>query len=212
LIGAGRLLAEVRDELAPIEDAIGNHRYLEALEHGLVSRSNLRTFAEEQRLIIASDGRSFENLAARFVEPPSGEFFAWMAEGEFEALEKLGAFAADVGANDNSYSPRPGCHAYAAYVAWLALHGSRADVALAFLANLAAWGESCARIARVLRGRYDVSFFEFFASSPPDFEERALAVLEQGLAAGERSDKARGAARLLQAYELMYWDTLHDAL
>lgn len=209
---ARELLAEVRDELATVEDAIRNHHYLEALERGLVSREDLRVFAEEQRLIIASDRQSFASLAARFVEPPAGDFFGWMAEGEREALERLGAFAADVGADDDAYSPRPGCHAYAAYVAWLALHGSRADVALAFLANLAAWGESCARIARVLRGRYDISFFEFFAPSPPEFEERALAVLEQGLAAGERPDKARGAARLLQAYELMYWDTLHDAL
>lgn len=210
--GARELLWEVREELAPVEDAIRKHRYLEALEQGHVADDDLRLFADEQRSIIASDRRSFEHLAARFVDPPAGEFFAWMAEGEREALGKLGAFAADVGGHDDAHSPRPGCHAYAAYVASLAVHGSRADVALAFLANLAAWGANCARIAHGLRGRYEVSFFDFFAPSPPDFEERALAVLEQGLAAGESVDEARRAARLLQGYELMFWDTLHDAL
>jgi hypothetical protein len=215
LSGARELLAEVREELAPLEDAIRNHRYLDALERAHVSDNDLRAFADEQRLIIASDRRSFEHLAARFLEPPAGEFFAWMAQGEREALGRLGLFAADVGGHDYAHSPRAGCHAYPAYVAWLAVHGTRADIALAFLANLSTWGANCARIARALRGRYDVSFFDFFAPSPPSaskFEEQALAVLEQGLAAGECVDEARRAARLLQAYELMFWDTLHDAL
>jgi hypothetical protein len=98
-------------------------------------------------------------------------------------------------------------------VAWLALNGSRSDVALAFLANLSAWGANCARVAAALRERYalddgGVAFFAFFTSPPADFEPRALAVIDAGLAAGDDPGLARRATRLLQAYELRFWDGL----
>jgi TENA/THI-4/PQQC family len=108
------------------------------------------------------------------------------------------------------YEPLPGCQAYPAYVAWLALNGSPADVALAFLANLESWGRSCARMRHALRPVYEadaVAFFDFFAAPPAGFEERALALIATGEPAS-----ARRATRLLQAYELLYWDTLADGL
>ena len=207
-MSAQGLLAELRAELAPVEQAIRRHRYLEAqLPDGA-----LRAFAGEQQTILASDRRSFSYLAARFPEAPAGDFFLGLAEGEGRALERLAAFTASLGLDLGGYEPRPGCQAYSAFVAWLALNGSRAELALAFLANLAAWGENCARLAERLRGRCDTSFFELFSLPPPGFEERALAVCEQGLGAGDSPERARRAARLLQAYELLYWDTLADAL
>jgi hypothetical protein len=83
-------------------------------------------------------------------------------------------------------------------------------VALAFLANLEAWGANCARMGEALRDRFDVTFFEFFAETPPDFERDALAVLAQGLAAGESPEQAIRAAKRLQACELLYWDTFAE--
>jgi hypothetical protein len=56
-------------------------------------------------------------------------------------LRLLERFAAAVGLGPD-YEPLAGCQAYPAYVAWLALNGSPADVALAFLANLESWGRS----------------------------------------------------------------------
>ena len=206
------LLSSIRRELVSLEGAIRQHRYLDALDQGRVSRAELGVFANEQRLIIESDRRSFLSLATRFPQPPASEFFEWMAEGEHDALGRLERFAAQVGGYDDSYLPRAGCHAYAAYVASLALNGSRVDVVIAFLANLAAWGENCARIARALAERYDVSFFALFASPPEEFESRALAVAAEGLASGESGEAAKRAAHLLQRFELLDRDTLADAL
>lgn len=202
------LLEVVRTELAPAAQALAGHRYLAELEAGRVGEPALRAFAGEQRLIIAGDRRSFEHLAERFPEPPAGTFFADMAAGESEALRLLGRFADAVGLAE--HEPLAGCQAYPAYVAWLALNGSPADVALAFLANLETWSRSCARMRDALRPAYGedaIAFFDFFAQTPPDFEERALELVAAGDAA-----PARRAARLLQAYELLYWDTLADAL
>ena len=201
------LLSVVRAQLAPVERSLAEHRYLTELEAGRVSVESLRAFAGEQRAIIASDRRSFEHLAERFPRPPAGGFFRDLAAGEAEALQLLERFAAAVGLGSD-YEPLAGCQAYPAYVAWLALNGSPADVALAFLANLESWGRSCARMRDALRPRYgavQVAFFDFFAEPPAGFEERALALI----ATGDRASGGR-AARLLQAYELLYWDTLAD--
>ena len=206
---AAELLALVRAELAPVERSLAEHRYLVDLESGRVPLGSLRTFAGEQRAIIASDRKSFEHLEHRFPDPPACEFFRDLAAGETEALRLLERFAAAVGLG-REYEPLAGCQAYSAYVAWLALNGSPADVALAFLANLESWGRSCRRMRGALRPAYGddaVAFFDFFAAPPADFEQRALALI----AIGEPSS-ARRAARLLQAYELLYWDTLADGL
>src|ERR687891_18443 len=145
------LLESLRAELAPVEEAIRSHRFLDSLAAGAVTGERLRAIAGEQRRIIASDRRSFAQLAARFPSPPAGDWFLSMAVGEGEALALLDGYAA-----------------------WLALNGSVGAVTLAFLANLAAWGENCGRVAAALRDAYNagdgaVAFFEFFATPPPGF-------------------------------------------
>jgi thiaminase len=214
------LLATVRAELEDTERAIRAHRFLDLVDRREVPEERLREFAGEQHAIISSDRRSFAQLAARFPAPPAGDFFLGMAQGEGEALARLRGFAAWLGLADQElrdHEPRPGAQVYPAFVAWLALNGSRADVVLAFLANLAAWGENCGRVAEALRSRYGaadeaVSFFAFFASPPPDFEGQALAVLAAGLGEGESPARARRATRLLQAYELSFWNTMAEGL
>lgn len=219
-ISPDQLVATVRGELEDTERAIRSHRFLDLLNRREVPKERLREFAGEQHSIVSSDRRSFAQLAARFPAPPAGDFFLGMAQGEGEALGRLLGLAAWLGLADEelrAHDPRPGAQAYPAFVAWLALNGSRADVILAFLANLAAWGENCGRVAEALRSRYGasdeaVSFFQFFASPPPDFERRALAVLAAGLGEGESPERARHATRLLQAYELSFWDAMVEGL
>jgi thiaminase len=201
-----------------VEGAIRAHPFLDRLEARQVPEERLRAFAAAQRQIVSSDRRSFAQLAARFPDGPAGEIFLSMAEGEGEALRRLQGFAAwlELDQEDlRSAPPVAGAQAYPAFVAWLALNGGRADVALAFLANLAAWGENCGRVAGALRSAYGAgeeaaAFFDFFASPPPGFEDRALAVIDAGLAAGESAAAALDATRLLQAYELSFWDAMAE--
>ena len=213
---AAELLAGLSAELADLDAAIRGHRFLDDLEAGRIHDRRLRMLAGEQHAVISSDRRSFCQLAARFPEPPAGDFFLAMAEGEGEALRRLADLAAALGMRPDDllgHEPAPGAQAYPAYVCSLALAGSRADVALAFLVNLEAWGANCGRVRDALVARYGLSaeaagFFDFFASPPPGFAERALAVADAGLVAGESPARARTAARLLASYELMFWDAL----
>jgi thiaminase len=159
-------------------------------------------------------------LIAKAETAKAREFFWGGIQGEWSALEALHAFASALAmpAEELEASePIPGTFAYSAYVAWLALFGSCAEFAAAFLVNLEAWGGNCARMSQALRTRYqlkngDVAFFDLFSSPPPGFQERALQVIQEGLDRGVKPQHIRRAARMLQGYELLYWDTLHQAV
>ena len=211
------LVEEIATDLRPAEERLMRHPYLQAVEEGKVSREKLRIFAGEQYAIIGSDLRSVAHLVSRFGGSSSGDFFLRVLDGERAAATSLLALGRALDMDETAlraYEPLPGAHAYTCFMAWLALYGSDADVAAAYLTNFPAWGKSCARLSQSLVSGYglrreDVGFFDLFASSPPGFREGALAVIEAGLARGEDPRAIHRAARLLQGYELLYWDTLY---
>ena len=211
-MAAETLVAEIRADLSPVRDQLLTHAYVSAVEEGLIQLEQLRPFACEQHAIISSDLRSVAHLVSRF----GGDFFLDVLAGERAALEALRTFETALGLDRRAledYEPLPGAHAYAAYMCWLAAYASDAEVAAAYLVNFPAWGENCARLSRALTGRYgltpdQVRFFDLFAAPDGGFEESALAVISAGLERGVAERRVRRAARLLQGYELLYWDTL----
>jgi len=196
------------------------NRFVDLLEAGRVPRDRLTWLAGEQFRIVGSDRRSFAVLAARFPDPPAGEMFLSLAQGELRALRLLSDFAAALGWGQEdlrAYEPRPLAQAYPAYLAWSALFGTCSGVALAMAANLEEWGGYCGRVAGALVARYGlaeraVGFFRFFAEPAPGFAGQARSVVAAGLAAGEDPQEAVRAALALHAYEIAFWDTLADGL
>jgi TENA/THI-4/PQQC family len=217
LPGARRLLEEIRRQLEPVEQEIRRHPYLAAVEAGRVGRHDLTRFAGEQYHIIRSDLRSVALLVHRFGTSPSGPFFQAVLGGETAALSALEPLATALEMDDaqlQAYEPAPGAHAYTTFMAWLALYGSESEVAAGFLVNFAAWGANCGRMGAALRDRYGLSrdataFFDLFAAPVPGFEEQAMTAVASGLARGADPRLVKRAARLLQAYEKLYWDALH---
>jgi hypothetical protein len=159
------------------------------------------------------------HLVSRFGSAPSRDFFLGILQGERAAWGALLTFAQALDLSETQlreHEPLPGAHAYTCYMAWLALYGSDAEVAAAYLVNFPAWGENCGRLSRILKQRFgliekEVAFFDLFAFPPATFEANALSVIQQGLDKRAEPRLIRRAARLLQAYELMYWDTLYGA-
>lgn len=211
------ILKAVRAELAPAQ---GSNRLVPLITEGRLPRERIAWLAAEEYRIGHSDRRSFLQLAARFPDPPTGGFFVSLAQSENIALAKLIDLAAAVGwsAGDlEAYEPRPGCQAYAHYVAWMAMNGARSDVVLALVANFAAWGGYCRSVAEGLRRHYGldddaVGFFDLFARPAPEFEEQALAVVQANVSTGPPPESARRMARLVQAYELSFWNTLAEGV
>ncbi|MFD9438110.1 transcriptional regulator [Streptomyces sp. NPDC060006] len=219
---ARELLESTTAELAPDSHA---NRLLPLIARGAARPDTLAALALEQRHVIAADLRAFRHLAAR----PAGEglsagpecaaFFGMLAEGEELARDRLGAFAAACGvdpAREAAYEPLADCQTYPAYVAWLALNGSPAEVVLALSANFAAWGGYCATIAEALRRHYGFDdeacgFFDLFAEPSAELDRRALAAVAAGLGTGRLNEhEAHRHGRLLQTYETRFWHALWE--
>jgi thiaminase len=215
-LSARELLESVRAELAPAEK---ENRLVPLVERGKAPLSVFGTLAAEESHIVRSDWRSLHLMASRAGERNAREFFAGLAQGEGLALTKLPALAAAGGMDEadlEAYEPMAGCQAYPAYFAWLALNGEAADVIVGVVANFAAWGDYCARIAAAMREKYHLDdeacgFFDFFATPVPEAIEQAITAVQAGIDAGRCDERtARRYGRLFQAYELMFWNTIAD--
>ena len=212
---AYQLVDQIRRDLEPLDDRILRHPYLEVLEAGRLDRADLRIFAGQQYHIITSDLRSLALMLSRHGTLPSRAFLLNVLQGEAAALEALLAFARPLEMTEQALrdvEPIPAAHAYCAYMAWLAMYASDAELAAALLVNFAAWGTNCGRLSRAVRDRYgfsgaDTAFFDLFANLPP-FDQEALAVVQAGLDRGVSAALIHRAARMLQGYELMYWDAM----
>lgn len=211
---ASQVLDEARQALAPDADA---NRLVPRIAAGTAPVGTLAALAGEQNLIIDSDWRSFLLLAAAARAPAVRGFYTTLAQGEGLAAEQLRRYAAGCGLDAASlaaYQPQPGCQAYPAYLAWLATNAEPVEVAIAVAANFAAWGRYCATVATALRARYGFGdeacgFFDFFATPAPDLEDAAVAAVDADLSTVD-SERAHRYGRLLQGYELMFWNTLAD--
>jgi thiaminase len=218
MVDAKALVNEIGKELQPVTEQLLRHPYLQALDEGKIGREKLCLFAGEQYNIIASDLKSAAYLISRFGSAPSRDFFLAILQGERVAWDALLTFAHALGLSETQlreHEPLPGAHAYTCYMAWLALYASDAEIAAAYLVNFPAWGQNCGRLSQMLKERFglsekDTAFFDLFANPPATFEANALSVIQQGLDRGIEPRLIQRAARLLQAYELMYWDTLYS--
>ncbi|GAA3299226.1 transcriptional regulator [Dactylosporangium vinaceum] len=213
---AGDLLEHARTELAPGEE---HNRLVPAIDAGTAPLAAIGAFAVEELALVPSDRRSFLALAAAAAEPATADFFADLGKGENIVLGTLPALAEAGGfdaAARRSYRRLAGCQAYPSYLAWLALNADPAAVVLAVTANFAAWGGYCATLAQALRREYGLpdgacGFVDFFATPAPDLERLAEQAIQQALDGGKALDAGLEYGRMLQEYELMFWNTLADA-
>ena len=192
------------------------NRFVDRLEAGEVPAERLKVLAGELYRLVGSDRRSFAILASRFPEPPVGDLYLAMAQGESEALRLLLGFARFLDLDESwlhSYEPRPLAQAYPAYLTQTAVAGSRSDAALALLANVAESGRTYTRVADALADRYGcpdsaLAHFRYFADTPQELLDQATEVLASGLSRGDDPAAAIRCARLVHAYETMFWDSL----
>ena len=133
---------------------------------------------------MSSNRRSFADLTARYADSAAGELFLSLAQGEGTALGHLGGLLGGWAGSAATleYEPTPGAHGYTAYVTARSQRvGDRCGRRLP--GQPRRLGVNCGRAAAALRSEYDaddtaVTFFEFFATPAPGFEEEALAVIE----------------------------------
>lgn len=215
---AKEIVERIRKDLREVDEKILRHPYIGALSQGRLPESALRVFVGQQFHIITSDLRSVAHLFARHGELPSRAWLLGVLQGEAAARDALFGVAEKLGISEaelKTFEPLPEGYAYCAYVCWLGMYGSDAELAGAFLVNFAAWGANCGQMSKALQSHYgftkeDVAFFDLFANVPP-FEEEALGVIQAAIDRGVDPALIHRAARMLQAYELMFWDAMAEA-
>lgn len=215
---ARKLVKRIRKDLAPVEDQIRNVPFLDAVEAGTASIEQIAAVAAEEYSIILSDYRSFSQLADRFDDPQGSQLFGDIAAGEIVAFQLLLDFAAAVGLDEAdlaAYEPRPRAQTYPSRVAWIASNADRASAAASLLVNFDVFGENMGRLRDALLDVYgfspeEVAFFGLFADPIPGFEDDAVEVIAAGLMEGACPRDVRRSARLLQAYELDFWQAAAD--
>ena len=215
---ARRLVAEIRADLAAVEDEIRNVPFVTGLEAGTLPLEKVADLLGEQYNIIPSDERSFLLMAERFDDPASQQMFGGIAAGEVIAFELLLDLAARLGRTEEdlaAYEPRPRGQTYPSRVAWIALLADRASAGASFLVNFAVFGENMGRVQRALVENYgfteeETGFFGLFADPIPGFEENAIDVIAEGLLRGACPRDVKRSARLLQAYELDFWQVVGE--
>jgi len=155
------------------------------------------------------------------------DLFQFILGGEVYAAPLLLRYATALGISDetslrdgtkNNLSPI--AQAYPSYWARIALGGNRAAGAAACAVNFPAWGRACGRLhaALVTREEYGygsnneeaLDFISFFASPIDNLDEMAAAVIDN-VEGGVKYEDLIGPVRLLQEYEVMFWDAIFEA-
>ncbi|MES1244283.1 MAG: hypothetical protein ABUT39_21940 [Acidobacteriota bacterium] len=214
---ARRLVRQIREDLRPVENQIRRVPFVTRVESGKASVELIAAVVAEEYSIIRSDMNSFSQMAAQW-DSQGSTFFGDLAFGEELALPLVLDFAATVGLDEEdliAYEPRPESQTYPSRVAWIASNADRASAAASFLVNFAVFGENMGRVRDALLDVYgftpeQVEFFSFFAEPIPGFEDDAIAVIARGLQEGACPRDVRRSARLLQAYELDFWQAASD--
>ncbi len=199
---AQAVFLQIRRALQPVEAKLLDHPFLRKVEAVEYSKAQVAVLPLEEYHIVASDLPSSKHLYGRFGQAPSAGFFRELVENEQYAQGHIRRLAEALGC----------------YFARLALHGSEAEVLVAFASNFSAWWSACKRVADALADKYGVpreavAFLSPFHEVPaPDapFDELTLEAMRRGLKQGVPEKALVRVARLIQSYELWFWDALEE--
>lgn len=221
------------------ERKLEEHLFILAAENGSLTLAQRQAFACEQFSIQRSDAISFAFLAGHRGFAPKSltnvvtpdpmyktegqqDLFQFLMSGEVYAAPLLLTHAKSLGLNDEasiaSHKKLSAlAQAYPSYWARLALQNKRGVGAAACAVNFPAWGRMCRRLHAALakNSKYGysgpddkgLSFIEFFATPIENLDEMAAAVMEQEDVSYEELVEP---VRLLQEYEVLFWDAVYD--
>lgn len=205
-------LEKSRSWLAPLNTKILNHPYVSEAEQGTLSKDKVKAFAANQYYIISRDAKSLALMVSRSTSSEEFTFFNTVFKGDEEALSLLIAMADAMGLDSvvlEEYTPIPEAVVYSHYLTALAHFASPGEQAVALIVNLPVWGSNCKRLAKAFRTSYQIeetAFLNLFAQPTELLEQHALSIIDHYL---YQETQLQRVARLIQAYELMFWNGIY---
>lgn len=160
------------------------------------------------------------------------DLFQFLMGGEIYAASLLLDYARSLGMEGETAIQQarpcsPLAQAYPSYWARLALSNERAAGAAACAVNFPAWGKMCKRLLEAMQTSNPeklapeqlekaLAFIQFFATPIENLDDMAAAVMMQSFDdSGDTDDclyqKIAGHVRLLQEYEVFFWDACYTA-
>lgn len=161
--------------------------------------------------------------------PPVPDLFQFLLGGELYASSLLLDLAKSLDLENESairaWAPQRPCsararaQAYPSYWARLALQGQHGAGAAACAVNFPAWGSMCRKLHTALSTREeygysnssssktDLAFIDFFATPIDNLDEMAATIMYQHQV---KYNDLVEPTRLLQEYEIMFWDAVFD--
>mmetsp|Transcript_24800 Transcript_24800/g.36703 ORF Transcript_24800/g.36703 Transcript_24800/m.36703 type:complete len:248 (+) Transcript_24800:62-805(+) len=216
--------------------ALEHHPYLQAAKNGSLTLAQRRAFCCEQFSIQHSDACSFAKLAGhdnfscqRLVEAvlpekvdDKDDLFHFLLGGELYASKLLIQHAASLGLDGEdqivqAYQVTAEGQGYPSYWSRLALNRQHGAAAAACAVNFPAWGNMCRHLLQALKeGDYGytsadddaLAFIQFFATPIENLDEMAAKIMHREKV--EYEDIVT-AVRLLQEYEVLFWDAAYKA-
>ncbi len=205
-------LDKLRRKLSEENRKIVNHKFVKDALSGKHPLSRFKRFAVQQHHIIYFDLRSLAIMLSRAGNTAESDFFQTLIAGEKKALDELLAFSEELGLDEKSLASAEiiaGAVAYTHYVSWLANYANPGEQVTALTVNLAVWGSNCEKLASALKNTYHLrktTFFELFSGPFDTMEKAADKIIEAYV--DRHSFSMERYARLIQNYELMFWNSL----
>jgi hypothetical protein len=211
---ASTLLQNLRQQLSKENEKILNHKFVKDAEDGRLNVEKLKLFATQQYYTINHDLRSLAVMLSRAGNDEEVDFFRMLVDGDREALKRLMLLSTELGLGEvelDSAVILAGAASYTHFLAWLANYANAGEQAAALTVNLPVWGSNCKRLGNALRIKYglkEVGLFELFTGPIEVIETPALKIMDNYLS--RHSSGMERCARLIQAYELSFWDTIYE--
>ena len=212
VIMTSSFLNEVRSSLAPFNKSILEHPFIIEAEKGTLSLERIKRFVKNQNYIISHDVRSLAFMISRSIRDEELEFFDSVYKGDAQALPLLRRMAQSSGLKIidlETYVPIPEAVSYAHYLTFLAQFATPGEQTMALVVNLPVWGSNCNRLSKALREKYGIdetSFLDLFAQPITEAEKAAESVINCYL---DMKDEMKRVAKLIQGYELMFWNGVY---
>ncbi|CAH3115260.1 unnamed protein product [Porites lobata] len=223
---AKEVLASLRKEPFCIEyvEKLVNHRVVQVSKAGTLPLKVMAAFLCEQYYIVSADIRSMEHLVSRCEDSDViGQYFSFFYNGQKLAHRKLLTMAKAMGLSEldlENYEPQASAQGYPSYFCYLAHYGEIPQIVAAIAVNFPTFGQMCSSLEDSMKKKYDMKredldFLRFFGVC--DLDEGAVKVIEAFKAndKGKMSEieykSIRRAVRLLQAYEVMFLDSIYES-
>ncbi|MEM2237612.1 MAG: hypothetical protein QXR26_04555 [Candidatus Caldarchaeum sp.] len=204
----------LREELRELNRRVEEHPFLTEAEKGILPKERLKLFVENQYYIVYHDLRSLALMVTRASNPDEAEYFSKLQQGDLMAFQQLVKLGDELGVPFKGLSGLrilPAAVSYTHYLAWLGLYAGAAEQVTALTVNLPVWGRACGRLASSLVKNYNIKstgFLDAFTHPPAWVEEEGVRIIERYLPDAE--ERARSAARMIESYELSFWDAVYS--